>query len=181
MPRCRRLLAGESVPDRHAVGFPAPFLRRDPLLAARCGHRIRTRDHAGDELGRAGDKSRADRGPGGAPMVKNVVGAHYGLRDWLVQRVTAVLMAVYTVVFAGILLISPPQHYGEWRALFENQSMRIVTFLFFLSLFWHSWIGVRGILMDYIKPTSVRLGLEVLAAALLVGYAGWAIQILWSL
>jgi len=114
-------------------------------------------------------------------VVKHVVGAHYGLRDWLVQRVTALLMAVYTVVFAGILLICPPQHYGDWRALFENQAMRIATFLFFVSLFWHAWVGVRDILMDYVKPTAVRLGLEIVVAVLLAGYAGWAIQILWSL
>ena len=115
-------------------------------------------------------------------MVKRVVvGAHFGLKDWLAQRVTALLMAIYTVMFAGILLICPPQHYGDWRALFENQWMRVATFLFFVSLFWHAWIGVRNILMDYIKPTALRLGLEIIVAVLLVGYAGWAIQILWSL
>jgi len=114
-------------------------------------------------------------------VVKYVVGAHYGLRDWLVQRVTALLMAVYTVVFAGILLICPPQHYGDWRAMFEGQPMRIATFLFFVSLFLHVWVGARDILMDYIKPTAVRLGLEIVVAVLLAGYAGWAIQILWSL
>lgn len=114
-------------------------------------------------------------------MVKVAVGARHGLRDWLVQRVTAVLMAIYTVVFVGILLICPPQHYAEWRALFESLPMRVATFLFFVSLFWHAWIGVRDILMDYIKPASVRLGLEFVVAVLLVGYAGWAIQILWSL
>ena len=27
-----------------------------------------------------------------------VVGAHYGLRDWLSQRVTAGLMALYTII-----------------------------------------------------------------------------------
>ncbi len=113
--------------------------------------------------------------------MKSVVGAHYGLRDWLVQRVTAVLMAVYVTVFVGVLLVCPPQHYGEWRAWFESQPVRIATFLFFVSLFWHAWIGVRDILMDYIKLTSVRLGLEVLAAVLLVAYSGWAIQILWSI
>lgn len=115
-------------------------------------------------------------------MVKRVVvGAHYGLKDWLTQRVTAALMAAYTVIFAGILLICPPQHYGDWRALFENQWMRVATFLFFVSLFWHAWIGMRDILMDYIKPTALRLGLEIIVAVLLAGYAGWAIQILWSL
>lgn len=115
-------------------------------------------------------------------MVKRViVGAHYGLKDWLAQRVTALTMAVYAVVFAGILLICPPQHYGDWRALFENQLMRVATFVFFVSLFWHAWIGVRDILMDYVKSTAARLGLQAMVILLLVGYAGWAIQILWSL
>ena len=112
-------------------------------------------------------------------MVKHVVGAHYGLGDWLVQRVTALLMAVYTVVFAGILLICPPQHYGDWRAMFEGQPMRIATLLFFVSLFWHAWVGVRDILMDYIKPDGLRLTLQVLTVLLLAAYVAWTIQILW--
>lgn len=115
-------------------------------------------------------------------MVRRVVvGAHYGLKDWLAQRVTALVMAIYTMMFAGILLICPPQHYGDWRALFASQWLRIATFLFFVSLFWHAWIGMRDILMDYIKPTAIRLGLEIVVAVVLVAYAGWAIQILWSL
>jgi succinate dehydrogenase / fumarate reductase membrane anchor subunit len=115
-------------------------------------------------------------------MVRRViVGAHYGLRDWLAQRITAVVMAVYILALAGILLVCPPQHYGDWRALFENQFMRVATFVFFISLFWHAWVGVRNIFMDYVKPTAVRLGLEMLAILVLVAYAGWATQILWSL
>ena len=113
-------------------------------------------------------------------MVKSLVGAQHGLRDWLVQRITAVLLAIYTVVFVGILLICPPQNYSEWHALFENQPMRVATFLIFVSVFWHAWIGVRDILMDYVKRTSVRFGLEIVVAVLLVGYTGWAIRILWD-
>lgn len=115
-------------------------------------------------------------------MVKRVVvGAHYGLKDWLAQRITAVVMAFYIVAFAGILLICPPQDHEGWRALFQNQFMRIATFVFFISLFWHAWIGVRDIFMDYIQPTSIRLAAEVVAVLVLVAYTGWAIQILWSL
>ncbi len=115
-------------------------------------------------------------------MVKRVItGAHYGLKDWLAQRVTALVMAVYVIVFVGILLICPPRQYEGWRALFSNQWMRIATMVFFLSLFWHAWIGMRNILMDYVKPTGVRLGLEVAVLLVLAGYAVWAVQILWSL
>ena len=59
--------------------------------------------------------------------------------------------------------------------------MRIATFIFFISLFWHAWVGVRDILMDYVKPTGVRLGLQNVALLALAGYAVWAVQILWSL
>jgi succinate dehydrogenase / fumarate reductase membrane anchor subunit len=114
-------------------------------------------------------------------MVKRiVVGAHYGLRDWLIQRVSAAVMAVYTVLLALIVLLAPPAHYEAWKALFANQSMKLATFLFLVSLFLHAWIGMRDILMDYIKPTGLRLGLETAVAIALIAYAGWALQILWS-
>lgn len=115
-------------------------------------------------------------------MVNRVItGAHYGLKDWLAQRVTALVMAVYVIVFVGFLLVCPPRRYDEWRALFSNQIVRIATLVFFISLFWHAWIGVRDILMDYVKPTGVRLGLEIAVVLVLAGYAVWAVQILWSL
>ena len=114
-------------------------------------------------------------------MVRRVVvGAHYGLRDWLAQRVTAAVMAVYTVLFAGALIVARPTNYSEWRALFGGQPMKLAALLFFLSLCLHAWIGMRDILMDYIHPVSWRLGLQVLAVLMLTAWALWAIQILWS-
>jgi succinate dehydrogenase / fumarate reductase membrane anchor subunit len=114
-------------------------------------------------------------------MVKRiVVGAHYGLRGWLIQRMSAVVMAAYTLLFVLILLFAPPKHYVAWKTLFANQAMKLATFVFLVSLFMHSWVGMRDILMDYIKPTGVRLALEGLVGLLLLAYAGWALQILWS-
>lgn len=115
-------------------------------------------------------------------MVKQIiVGAHYGLRDWLTQRVTAAVMAVYTLLFVVVLLAARPGNYGTWRELFSGQAMKLATFVFFISLFLHAWIGMRDILMDYIGSLAVRLALQVLVVLLLVAWAGWAIQILWSL
>ena len=95
-------------------------------------------------------------------MVARVItGAHYGLKDWLVQRVTALIMAVYAVLFVASVLICSPANFDEWRAMFAPQWMRLASLLFFLSLFWHAWIGMRDIFMDYVKHTGVRLGLQV--------------------
>lgn len=115
-------------------------------------------------------------------MVKRiVVGAHYGLRDWLVQRVTAVVMAVFAVLMLFVVLFDRPSTYHAWHGLFAQQWMRLASLLFLLALFWHAWIGVRDILMDYVNSAGVRLVAEVGVVLLLVGYALWSVQILWSL
>ena len=115
-------------------------------------------------------------------MVKRVVvGAHYGLRDWLAQRVTAVVMLVYVMVLLVTLLAGPPLTQAGWRALMSGTCMRIVSFVFILSLCYHAWVGVRDIWMDYVKPAGLRLLMHVLTLLALIGYAGWATQILWRL
>ncbi len=108
-----------------------------------------------------------------------IVGAHYGLRDWLAQRVTAVVMAVYTLIVIAALLVQQPVDFATWKAWFAQGWLRFATFLFIVSLVYHAWVGLRDILMDYIKPVGTRLFLQVLVILALVGYGGWALQILW--
>jgi succinate dehydrogenase / fumarate reductase, membrane anchor subunit len=108
-----------------------------------------------------------------------VVGAHYGLRDWLAQRITAAIMAVYTLIVAGVFLKGSPFTYGAWKDLFAQGWMRVATLLFAVSLAWHAWVGTRDILMDYVKPDGLRLTLQVVTVLLLAAYVGWTVQILW--
>ena len=112
-------------------------------------------------------------------MNRVVTGAHYGMRDWLAQRMTAAIMAVYSVIVVCVVLLNKPLTYGVWRDLFAQGWMRVATLLFAVSLAWHAWVGVRDILMDYVKPTALRLGLEILVLVLIAVYTGWTVQILW--
>jgi succinate dehydrogenase / fumarate reductase membrane anchor subunit len=114
-------------------------------------------------------------------VTRVVVGAHYGLKDWLGQRITAVVMAVYTLIFAVGVLSMGELNYENWRGLFAGGFMSFATFLFFAALMYHAWVGVRDIYMDYIKPTSVRLVLHSVTLLLLIGYLAWAAQVLWRL
>lgn len=115
-------------------------------------------------------------------MVKRVVvGAHYGLRDWLMQRVTAVVMAVVTLVFLGFFVLHPGLVYEDWQGFLGWQGVRVLALLFLLSLFLHAWIGVRDILMDYVQPVGVRLTLQAATVVGLVAYALWAVSILWRM
>ncbi len=115
-------------------------------------------------------------------MVNRIVtGAHYGLRDWLVQRVTAVLMALYLLFIVVWALLQPAFGYDVWTELFSGNPMRSFSLLFLLSLFYHAWIGVRDIVMDYVKLASVRLLIHVLVILALILYVIWSVQILWGI
>jgi len=129
-----------------------------------------------------------------------VVGAHYGLRDWLSQRITGVLMALFTV--ALLLQFLWPSYaknidgerltdaagkfvvltgYDKWAGIFSAQWMKLLTFVVIVSLAYHAWVGMRDVWMDYVQPVGARLLLQVFTIVWLVGCTGWAIQVLWRL
>jgi succinate dehydrogenase / fumarate reductase, membrane anchor subunit len=110
-----------------------------------------------------------------------VTGAHYGFRDWLAQRVTAVLMALFTVAVLAQVLMPGELGYDKWAGIFAAQWMKVLTFVVIISLALHAWVGMRDIWMDYIKPVGLRLSLQVFTLVWLVGCAGWAVQVLWRL
>lgn len=110
-----------------------------------------------------------------------VVGAHYGLRDWLSQRVTAGLMALFTIIVIVQVLLPGEMGYDKWAGIFSAQWMKVLTFVVIVSLLYHAWVGMRDVWMDYIKPVWLRLSLQIFTIVWLVGCAGWAIQVLWRL
>lgn len=110
-----------------------------------------------------------------------VTGAHYGLKDWLVQRITAILMVLYlALMIVAILATGPYQDYAAWKNLFNQQWVRFATLIFFIGLFWHAWIGLRNVLMDYVHATAVRLTLQILVIVSLLLYTVWTADILWN-
>ena len=112
--------------------------------------------------------------------MKNPVGAHYGVGDWLLQRLTAVVMAGYTICLLALLLARPPADRAAWRALFEHTWFEVGTILFVAALVYHAWVGMRDILMDYLHATSVRLFAEFVVGFLLLFYLAWGSVILWG-
>jgi succinate dehydrogenase / fumarate reductase membrane anchor subunit len=130
-----------------------------------------------------------------------VVGAHYGMRDWLAQRVTAVVMGLFTI--ALLLQYLLPAYakdpstgarlkddtgqavmlagYDKWAGIFSTQWMKLLTFVVILSLAYHAWVGMRDVWMDYVKPFGARLAMQVLTIVWLLGCLGWSVQVLWRL
>ena len=117
--------------------------------------------------------------PAGLGAKRAVVGAHYGLMDWIVQRVSAVVMIVYTVVLLVAFLFGQDFSYVGWSGLFAGEWMKIITFVTLLALFYHVWVGMRDIWMDYVKSVGLRLTLQIATLLWLIGCAGYAAQIIW--
>jgi succinate dehydrogenase / fumarate reductase membrane anchor subunit len=102
-----------------------------------------------------------------------------GLRAWLVQRVTAVFMLLYIVFLLAHFLVDRPTSYLAWRAWIVRPVVSISAFVFCAALLAHMWVGLRDVILDYVKPLAVRVGALGLLAVGLVGLGGWVIRILW--
>jgi succinate dehydrogenase / fumarate reductase membrane anchor subunit len=109
-----------------------------------------------------------------------VVGAHYGLRDWLAQRATAIVLTLYLIALAVQVGLAWPIDYDAWAGIFVPLGMKIATLVAFIALAWHAWIGMRDIWMDYVRPTAVRMLLQLATILWLAACLVWAVQIIWS-
>jgi len=87
-----------------------------------------------------------------------------GLRAWVVQRISAAILLGFVLWFAAGLLMAPPGTYDEWRALVAHPTAEIALTIFFAALLAHAWVGVRDIVLDYVRWRPLR-------AAILVGVA----------
>lgn len=113
-----------------------------------------------------------------------VVGAGYGLTEWLLQRVTAVVMSVYTIGLFLAVLFTPNLDYKTWVGFFNFTVMQFplgktLALIAMLSLCYHAYVGVRDLWMDYIKPVGLRIFLQVMTAVWLLAVAIYTAEILW--
>ena len=104
-----------------------------------------------------------------------------GLSDWLVQRVSAVILAVFLLFMVAYLLLNPQLDFAQWQALFNDTSMRIFTLMALLSLGAHCWIGLWSISTDYLKHFAVRFTFQMVVGLLMFIYTIWGVQLLWGL
>ncbi len=104
--------------------------------------------------------------------------SHKGLRDWLIQRITAVLIGLYFLFLISYLLINQSVSFDQWRHLFDNPLLKISTFVVLLAILWHTWIGLWTVSTDYVKNRGLRLALQSLVLLLLLTYVVWGVEIL---
>ena len=104
-----------------------------------------------------------------------------GLRGWIVQRVSALLLALYIVGLGYFFYTHPQLNYEVWRSFFSSTAVQISTVLVLISLVFHAWIGMWTIGTDYIKSTSLRMIYQFIILLAIFVFLGWGIKILWGL
>ena len=114
-------------------------------------------------------------------MVTNVTSlTGNGLKDWLIQRVTAVILGIYLLVLFAFFLSHSHVTYEQWSALMHCKIFMVLNVITMLSLVLHAWIGLWTVTTDYVKSTLIRLPLQMLIVLGLLGLLIWFFMILWS-
>lgn len=104
-----------------------------------------------------------------------------GLRDWILQRISALYMIAYFIFLAIVLAMNAPFSFSTWKILFSAVWMQVPALIFWVCLLWHAWIGVWTILTDYVHSACLRSLLKILLLFALLVYFFWGVQILWGL
>jgi succinate dehydrogenase / fumarate reductase membrane anchor subunit len=112
--------------------------------------------------------------------MRHVGGARRGLDMWLLQRASAIYMAVFLLVFLICFLAAGPIDFATWHGLFAPLAMKVGALLFVAALLAHAWIGLREIFIDYVHFLVPRLALYLAFGAIYLGCLVWTVDILWS-
>lgn len=111
-----------------------------------------------------------------------------GAYDWLVQRVSAVVLLAWVLVVGGYILLTDDLDALKWQSLFVSEWMRIFSLAAVLSLCGHAWVGLWTVATDYLTPanlggaaTFVRLLFQLACLVVLFVYFVWSVRILWSI
>ena len=110
-----------------------------------------------------------------------------GLSDFVVQRVTAVILTLYTFVVVGFFILNDVNHVSL-VAFFGSFPMKMASVLAIFATVGHAWVGLWTIGTDYLRPahvgsmaTVIRFGYQVLCLLAMFAYLVWGINLILNL
>ena len=103
-----------------------------------------------------------------------------GLKDWIIQRVTALYFVFYAVFLAVFILAHPHLAYNQWQALFACAWFKIATIMALFAFSLHAWIGIWTVTTDYLKCTVIRLSVQIAVVMVLIAQLIWGVMIVWG-
>ena len=104
-----------------------------------------------------------------------------GLRDWIIQRITAVYLGFYAIFLFIYFMVHPGLSYQVWQQLFTFFWFRTLTVICLGCLVLHAWVGIWTVITDYIKIPVLRMLIQVLVILALIVFLVWGVEIVWGL
>lgn len=102
----------------------------------------------------------------------------HGLRDWLLQRLTAIYLGGFLVYLLVHFLLQPQHSFQQWHDWVTHPVMVIAIALFILAVLIHGWVGMRDVVLDYVHAISLRLTILSLIGLTLISCGLWALRVL---
>ena len=96
-----------------------------------------------------------------------------GLQAWVIQRVTAIYIAIATLILAYCLTLNTPENFQQWHEVVSIPYVTIFLALLVISILYHAWIGIRDVILDYVKPVGLRLLISSMIIFVLLGSGVW--------
>lgn len=112
--------------------------------------------------------------------MKSATGSHTGTGIWLMQRATALLLALALPVLLAYFLAALPLDFAGWQALFVPLWSRVLLLLTGVALALHAWVGMRDMFMDYVHPVGLRLAMTLTVIVILAGSVVWLAAVLFG-
>lgn len=103
-----------------------------------------------------------------------------GSRDWIMQRISAVVLAVYSVVLVGFFLLNGNVGYEQWYGFIMSLPMRLLSLVAIIALAGHAWVGMWTVFTDYVKSTGLRIVLQAAMIIAILVYLFWGVMIFWG-
>lgn len=105
--------------------------------------------------------------------VRQLGSAREGLREWRMQRWTALALIPLGLYFVASLLWLATSDQATAAAWLASPVPALLTILFVVALFAHALIGLRSILDDYVHTHAWRLAADLLlrGATIILGSA----------
>ncbi len=104
-----------------------------------------------------------------------------GMRQWLTQRLSALVLGGYILLFIGLIMLKQPTDFAKWVYFFQPVWWRILTFIFFANLLMHAWLGVGNVLKDYIFNLQLRIYVQMIVEVAIAIELVWMVKILWQI
>lgn len=96
-----------------------------------------------------------------------------GQRAFVAQRLSALALLAAVAAAALRVAFGGPLRFEQWQAWSASPAGSAILLALAACLIVHAWVGLRDVVLDYVRPAGLRLAVLAGAALALAGLAAW--------